>query len=180
MEDEKPCPFDSFTRSHLNGPVIVSLLSSCPTLCAPSHISCFSAPDSQLVTLCFPVRLFSILSACALIFLTVISNEVSRCEVTALMHIPPRVVGSFILVQSSSSSALSSIFSQMHFVLASNVSARGFIFLEFTTFASKSRDLAIDFEEPQGLGLPRVQVQLCDCLDVSSKLGSLIQSLLGQ
>ena len=146
MEDEKPCPFDAFTRSHLKGPVIVSLLSSCSTFCVPSHISYLSVPDSQLLSLYVPVRLFSILSACVLIFLIVISNEVSSCEVTALMPIPPRLIGSFILVQSSSSSDLSNNVSQMHFVLASNVSARGFIFLEFPTFASKSRDLAIDFE----------------------------------
>ena len=39
MEKEKPFPFAAFTRSHLNGPVIVSLLSSCPTFSEPSHTS---------------------------------------------------------------------------------------------------------------------------------------------
>ena len=77
----------------------------------------------------------------------------SSCEVIALMPIPPRLVGSFIVVQSSSPSALSSNFSHMHFILVSNVSARGFIFLDVTTFASKSKALG---HEPQSLRFPRV------------------------
>ena len=73
-------------------------MSFCPRL--PARVSLFSC------------QTFSILSASILVFLTVISNEVSSCEVTALMPIPPRLVGSFILVQPSSSSDLSSNFSQ--------------------------------------------------------------------
>ena len=128
---------------------------------------------SQFVqSLCFLVRFFSILSACFLVFFAVISNDISSCEVTALMPTPPRLVGSFILVQSSSSSDLSIFFSQMPFVFVPSVSA---------TFASKSRAIAIDFgHEPQSLRSPRVQVQLCDRLDMSSEVRCLIQTLLGQ
>ena len=59
MEDEKPFPFDAFAGSHLNGPVIVSVLSSCSTLSAPFHIPYFSLPDcAARVASLFPCQTF--------------------------------------------------------------------------------------------------------------------------
>ena len=58
-------------------------------------------------------------------------------------------------------------FLQMHFVLASHVSARGFIFFEFTTFASKSGDLATDFEV-MNHNAPDFLESECNCATAST------------
>ena len=144
MEDEKRCPFDAFTMSHLKGPVIVSFLSSCPTFNDPSHSPTSLSRTQSAQSPLFPVRFVSILSACFLVVFTVRSNEIPSCDVTNAHS--TKACRQFHSVQSSPLNDLSTSFSQIPFVFASSFSGRGFIFLGFTTFASKSRALGIDFE----------------------------------
>ena len=145
MEIEKPCPFDAFTR-YLKGPVTASPLSSCFTLCAPSHIQVLpcSLPFAEVFLLACQVPL----NPLSLIFCLPhrCVYDISSCEVTARIPIPPRSVCSFILVQSSSWSGLSVSFSHVSLVFASCVSAKGLSFLGLRTFASKPRALAIAFD----------------------------------
>ena len=87
---------------HPGGYRMASTLSSCFTLWVPfynsfSPCSLLSAGYSGSL-----VRFLSTLSACALVFLVVVSKETSSCEVAARMHILPRLVGYFMFVQSSS------------------------------------------------------------------------------
>ena len=50
--------------------------------------------------------LYTILSACTLVFLVVVKKDTSNNEVAARMPNPPRLVGNFFLVQSSARSDL--------------------------------------------------------------------------
>ena len=145
MEVEKRCPFDAFSRSHLKKAPSLSL--SCLLVQRFAFRPTFSYPFFARVqfemSFCFPVRLFSVLSVRFLFFHRDIKRgfQLRTCCFDASS---PRFVGSFILVQSSSSRDLSSSFWQMLFVFVSRVSARDFTFLEFF-FMSKSRVHAVDW-----------------------------------
>ena len=67
----------------------------------------------------FPLRLLSQLGHP---FFSVTSKDTSTCDVTVRIPIPPRLVGSFVLVQSSTARGLFVSFSQMSLVLASSFS----------------------------------------------------------
>ena len=153
MEDGKPFPFDALTRSQLEWschcltPVFVfNVQRSVP------HFV-FSRPRYAARVSLLPCQTFLNSVSLRPRFLDRDLKRGFQLRGHCSDAHPAQARRQFHSVQSSSSSDLSISFSQMPFVLASSVSARGFIFLEFTQ-GSRCR---LRGHEPQCLGLPRIQ-----------------------
>ena len=108
--------YKTVSSTHSQGPTWN--VSSWPPLCLRSLCCVFRPtthfPHARCSHRGIPARLSGFSQS------SVVSKDTASFEVTAQMPIPPRLVGSIILVQSSSVSDLSVIFPQMSLVFASS------------------------------------------------------------